>query len=482
ALIIVGDTPKSQKLFEQALFQPDAIERVQTTALKGLEGYGYPALTTLLDFAKKSSKNNRAEVISENLFDTLELTILNVLEGAYYWTSSGRKQSSASQKGKDAGASHDNTPVLEAMEKCIGYWDGLAAESMDSYTSEDLLKSLFNVLDVSVNTVEMKSVEEKVLTLLKRTHGIQLVEPLVAYLENPKAHFPKLAAEVIGKSWDEGHRLLMYEKAASPLAELQRAAAIGINGIAKESDIPQLIKLLASNRNLEVQKILGDTLKPLASSKSVFSLLSDVLTGEASLREKAFAAQYMSHHGVKALEPLFKALEVRELASSTATPSAEALELMKMVETSVTAIVGKDKESLPILYDRSLSKNNAAVRVSAMALAHQADQWAKLKSDKKSLVYDSHEAEMAMLRLYAQHANPILKEAGQKALKIHVDEKVKKLESLGIRGSYEKEGNFEMLEDLSENGLDPEVKQAALEAYNKLVERSERPRNRRRRY
>ena len=235
------------------------------------------------------------------------------------------------------------------------------------------------------------------------------------------------------------------------------------------SSIPSLFPIALKEPDKKLKNDLKALLTECATSPSAFNVLNDILLKKsAPLDQIALAAELMANQfGLKALEPILTAISGVDEEAHLDPQEAKHIEVL---EASVHKI-SKKQEAYPILLSFLKPKNGLASDVVAHALIPIVTSWKKLPPKRqKDLQYDNPDL-MEPLRQFATHHNTSLRDAAQSVLYGFVEEKRKKIESLGIRGSYDKDENYEMLEALRRNAPEPEIKKAADIAYKKLVAR-----------
>lgn len=312
-------------------------------------------------------------------------------------------------------------------------------------------------------------VQSKVLSFFARDNNADIVPHLVSYLESERCHSPAQAMEIIGRLRNPDHAGLFLEKLFSPQRAVRQLSAEGLKEYAREADLPTLFKAVAAEENLAIDKLLLGIIKKCAKEKSAFHLLHESLMGNTHEQARSAAAHALTGHGLKALTPLLEAL--------TKTDDKTTLSLLKDYESAILEL-SKQEDALPILLAKLHAKHEAVQRVAGVALSYFAEKWAKESPDKEPY-YDNADI-MGHLTEFIASENPVLKESADKTLKVLVAQKVKRIQSLGSRGSASKAENFQVLESLKKAPY-PEIQEAAAEALAKLeAKKSTKPKRRRR--
>jgi hypothetical protein len=235
------------------------------------------------------------------------------------------------------------------------------------------------------------------------------------------------------------------------------------------SSIPTLFPIVLKETDKKLKTDLKTILTECATSPSAFNVLNDLLLEKsASIDQIALAAELMANQfGQKALEPILTAISGVDETAHLDPKEAKHIEALEATVIKLS----KKQEAYPILLSFLKPKNGMASDIVAHALIPIVTSWKKLPPKRqKDLQYDNPDL-MEPLRKFAAHHNTSLRDAAQAVLYGFVEEKRKKIESLGIRGSYDKDENYEMLEALRKDAPEPEIKKAADVAYKKLMAR-----------
>jgi hypothetical protein len=235
------------------------------------------------------------------------------------------------------------------------------------------------------------------------------------------------------------------------------------------ANIPLLFPMVLNETDDALKKALKKILTECGTSPSAFNVFNDLLLEmRAPTEQIALAAELMaSQFGLKALEPILTAISG---ISENAHLDHQQAKHIEELEATVLKL-SKQQDAYPILLSFLKAKNGLASDMVAHALMPIVTSWKRLAPKRqKDLQYDNPDL-MEPLRKFAAHHNTSLREAAQSVLSGFVEEKRKKIESLGIRGSYDKDENYEMLEALRKSAPEPEIKHAAETAYKKLVTR-----------
>lgn len=449
----------------ESLLRETSHPLVRIAAVRGLKHQGFKAFNPLFSlFENLSDKTGIAKtdepdtVESRKLRQELETTLSEILEESFKKALAPRKKPGGSS------STSGSEDLLAQLADSLNASQPQDAEEglTPRWTEDDVLSTVIKTLNSSSEILQGKS-----LAIIDRAKSDVFIPQLFQYLEQNYSKLGNTAKKIL-MNMDLPHALLT-DKLKSSNREV-RSVAIQSLGATAEADLPVLMNAYAEETDAELEKFLYANIQTLTKGKGSYLLLTDTLEDTDSPKVKGLVAKLLVAHGLKAMDPLFSILT----NADDKTP----LKLIKDVEGAVLSL-GKSDEALPLLIAQLKNKNPEAERVASLALCYFAEKWEKLKSDRKDLVYDD-ETVMAPLRLFAAHTNPVLKETANRALKVHVTAKIEKIESLGIRGGYEKETNFDMMDDLMRNAKEPEVRQAAKEAHEKLTERKKNHRYRRR--
>jgi hypothetical protein len=301
-----------------------------------------------------------------------------------------------------------------------------------------------------------------------------LVPRLLTYAEAPECPAPQEAIDVLKEhlmAYSESHLALIKEKLSSRIPELRAlAASIAVLRMGV-SNLPEMMAFVVQEQVSTVRAPYLDVISTKSKDPSAFSILVEIINENENQDIQQLAVQQLVHHGTKALNPLFKLLARTDAASS--------LHLEKEIERAVVKL-SKVDEAYPILINELRGSNHVDVRrVAAMGLVEFVNRWAKAKPRRqKDIQYDNPDL-MTPLREFAQQQEPHLQEAAGQLLARFVEEKITKLQNLGTRGAYHNEDHFEMLRELIQDAPEPEVREAAQAAFDKLNDRRVQNRMRR---
>ncbi len=442
-LIHRGRKPEAKDYLEELLFNPISPE-ISGVVIRALQSHGLLAVDALLDRRETLKSQSYANTSSLSEFYTLETSLVQMLE--HYEKNDAAKAAAKSRKASSRRGRRKKTEQVVPE-----------LPSQDLTTMVRLLKTDSNLL------------QDKTLSIFKKLNHPDTLGPLLEYLSNPETcQHPETALEVCDLLTDETHHGLMKEHLSSSSEHLRRFSIEQLHTLAVETDLPELFSAAETETHPDLREGLTDIITRCSEKRTAYMLLLQTLEKTTDYPMQAILVKALTQHGAIALQPLMDLLD----RTDEKTP----FDLIKSLEASVLKI-GKDVQNLPLFTSKLHSTNPNTKKVAAMVLTAFVEDWRKTSTDKKPL-YDTPEV-MEPLRSFAQSDQPILKEAAHNTLNRIVGQKIKRIESLGVRGGYHKSENFDLLAALIKTAPEEAIKEAAKTALNKLNERSQPGRRRR---
>lgn len=442
-LIHRGRKPEAKDYLEELLFNPISPE-ISGVVIRALQSHGLLAVDALLDRREALKSQSYANISALSEFYTMETSLAQMLE--HYEKNDAAKTVAKSRRASSRRGRRKKTepevPELPSQE----------------------LTTLVRVLKTDSNLLQ-----EKTLSIFKKLNHPDTLGPLLEYLAIPETcQHPETALAVCDLLTDEAHHGLMKEHLTASSEHLRRFSIEQLHTLAIETDLPELFAAAETETHPDLREGLTDIIIRCSEKRTAYMLLLQTLEKTTDYPMQAILVKALTQHGAIALQPLMDLLD----RTDEKTP----FDLIKSLEASVLKI-GKDVQNLPLFTSKLYSTNPNTKKVAAMVLTAFVEDWRKTSTDKKPL-YDTPEV-MEPLRSFAQSDQPILKEAAQNTLNRIVGQKIKRIESLGVRGGYHKIENFDLLEALINHAPEESIKEAAKTALNKLHERSQPGRRRR---
>jgi len=284
-------------------------------------------------------------------------------------------------------------------------------------------------------------------------------EPLLNALEVESD--PELLKEWKGLAQETltgANKPVYLKKITSPHPQVRKLSITGLEGCAKPSDLPTLIRIWADLSQGDVKPALQSLIQKQSQSKeALIPLAALIADGQAPQSARQQGIQLLKKHQLEALSPLLQA--------HSNLPSGTAGNLTQELEAAVSQIGNKAKDNaLPIL----LAYTQAPASTQTQTVATQ--EAVKIVSQWSAKSYDDAAILQQLTQLDKHSQTPLKQVAGQVRQKL-IAKKVQDVRQLDRESNIHRRSIFRDLKALSDKAPDSDVQQAAIDTLRRLNRR-----------
>ncbi len=342
----------------------------------------------------------------------------------------------------------------------------LASRNKDNSLNSDLHSALSQLVTsehqgmlASMLESGGKQAEKIALPLLAQLKSSSSVQALIDYLEKPDTNFSELAEVALVASAKQADRpvLLAELHSQDPKTEetdLMSALVKALQNIGNPDDIDDLTKAMERGVSSTVFDTLYEAMESSPHNDVSLAFLSDTVKGHADSAIRTVAALALDDYGIKALDPLFDALE-GALGDEEKNVITKAILKAGRSDTALNELLARTTDAHP---DVSNVATTAAIRIIS--------SWGESNYQDKEMVKE--------LLLLAQHRSARVAEEAKDAYNDLVASKLKELKSLGERGSFSRDGSDYNNVTQYTNDENISIKSTASKALDKMNTRRKR--------